>query len=163
MGGPDSHRGFNYNRLSLQVPIGYAGAPNLPIGGDQLLLLQGELRVNIVKLFGNWFGITAFLDAGDVAAPSTSAQPHGGAGDRRRPSRAASAATGRCRSCRRPSTCSKLHTAVGGGLRYKTVIGTIRADVGVRLNRTAPCETDGTPNPDPGQRVAFHISIGESF
>ena len=56
----------------------------------------------------------------------------------------------------------RLH-AVGGGLRYKTVIGTIRADIGVRVNRTAPCETDGTPNPDPGSRVAFHISIGESF
>ena len=161
MGGPDSHRGFNYNRLSLQVPIGYAGAPNLPIGGDELLLLQGELRVNIVKLFGNWFGITAFLDAGDVAAPSSSANliaaldpptfPGGICG------------TGQLPKLSTTIDMSKLHTAVGGGLRYKTVIGTIRADIGVRLNRTEKCETDGTPNPDPGQRVAFHISIGESF
>ena len=55
------------------------------------------------------------------------------------------------------------HVAVGGGLRYHPVIGTIRADIGVRVNRTAPCESDGRPNPDPGARVAFHISIGESF
>ncbi|HEX9101005.1 MAG TPA: BamA/TamA family outer membrane protein, partial [Polyangia bacterium] len=161
MGGPDSHRGFNYNRLSVQVPIGYPGAPNLPIGGDQLLLLQAELRLNIARLYGNWFGLTAFVDAGDVAAPS-SAQlvtvlepsatfPGGICVDGRQPKLSSSV------------QMSKLHTAVGGGLRYKTVIGTIRADVGVRVNRTAPCEPDGTPNPDPGSRVAFHISIGESF
>ena len=164
MGGPDSHRGFNYNRLSVQVPIGYAGAPNLPIGGDQLLLLQAELRVNIVKLFDNWFGLTGFVDAGDVAAPSTSAganlaavlqQGNGMDG-------------GVCKNGQLPKLntsvqFSQLHTAVGGGIRYHTVIGTIRADVGVRVNRLANCEPDGTPNPDPNQRIAFHISIGESF
>jgi len=32
--------------------------------------MQGEFRLNIVKLWDNWFGITAFLDAGDVAAPN---------------------------------------------------------------------------------------------
>jgi outer membrane protein assembly complex protein YaeT len=161
MGGPDSHRGFNYDRLSVQVPIGYPGAPNLPIGGDQLLLLQGELRVNIVRLWGNWFGITAFMDAGDVAAPSatglqavlapSATNPGGICGNGQEPRLSTSV------------QFSKLHTAVGGGLRYKTVIGTIRADIGVRLNRTAPCEPDGTPNPDPNSRIAFHISIGESF
>lgn len=162
MGGPDSHRGFNYDRLSVQVPIGYPGAPNLPIGGDELLLLQGELRVNIAKLWGNWFGITAFLDAGDVAAPSSNGNleavlapsttnPGGICGNGQIPKISSSI------------QMSKLHTAVGGGLRYKTVIGTIRGDVGVRVNRIEPCEPDGTPNPDPYQRVAFHISIGESF
>ena len=130
MGGPDSHRGFNYNRLSLQVPIGYPGAPNLPIGGDQLLLLQGELRVNIVQLWGNWFGITAFIDAGDVAVPF---------GERAAGVLAPSPTNpgGICGNGQEPHLSSnvqfsKLHTAVGGGLRYKTVIGTIRADVGVR-------------------------------
>ncbi|HEY2743809.1 MAG TPA: POTRA domain-containing protein, partial [Polyangia bacterium] len=118
MGGPDSHRGFNYNRLSLQVPIGFPGAPNLPIGGDQMLLLQGELRVNIVKLFGNWFGVTAFVDAGDVAAPRTSGNsleevlapsptnPGGICGNGQIPKFSTSV------------QLAKLHTAVGGGLRY---------------------------------------------
>ena len=163
MGGPDSHRGFSYNRLSLQVPIGYPGAPNLPIGGDQLLLLQAELRVNIVQLYGNWFGITAFVDAGDVGAPSNAnlqAVLSPGITDN---------VGGICQTGQTPKFSSsvqfsKLHTAVGGGLRYKTVIGTIRADVGVRVNRVGHfCEPDGTPNPDPLSRVAFHISIGESF
>jgi outer membrane protein assembly factor BamA len=164
MGGPNSHRGFNYNRLSIQVPIGYPGAPNLPIGGDQLVLFQGELRVDLVRLFGNWLGVTAFVDAGDVAAPLTSA-----AGDLAKvlgPS--ATNPGGICGDGRTPrlSTTvewSRMHTAVGGGLRYRTVLGTVRADVGVRVNRTTPCEADGTPNPDPGSRLAFHISIGESF
>jgi outer membrane translocation and assembly module TamA len=56
-----------------------------------------------------------------------------------------------------------LHYATGGGLRYRTLIGTIRVDLGIRLNRLSEREPDGTPNPDPGQRFAFHISVGESF
>jgi outer membrane translocation and assembly module TamA len=164
LGGPDSHRGFNYNRLSLQVPLGVPGSPNLPVGGDQMLLLQGELRVNIVKLYENWFGVAAFLDAGDVASPTTNQNasliavlsPSG------------TNPGGICGFAQIPTLStnvrfSELHTAVGGGLRYHTVIGTIRADVGVRVNRTTPCQPDGLPNPDPGQRVAFHVSIGESF
>jgi translocation and assembly module TamA len=167
MGGPNSHRGFNYNRLSVQVPLGFKGAPDLPIGGDQLLLLQGELRVEVVKLFGNWFGFTAFIDAGDVAAPSTSSSANLAAvlgpdpSDPNHP-------LGYCDDGRTPKLSTsvdmaKLHTAVGGGLRYRTVIGTIRADIGVRINRVGRCEADATPNPDPGSRIAFHISIGESF
>jgi outer membrane translocation and assembly module TamA len=164
MGGPDSHRGFNYNRLALQVPIGYPGAPNLPIGGDQALLLQGELRINIVKLFDNWFGTTVFVDAGDVAAPSTS---NTGA-SLQSVLAAANNGYGICYDHSTPNLSTSvqgnhLHYAVGGGLRYKTVIGTIRADVGVRLNRLTPCEPDHTPNPDPNSRLAFHISIGEAF
>ena len=57
----------------------------------------------------------------------------------------------------------ELHVAVGGGLRYKTAIGTIRADIGVRLNRLSDFEPDGRPNADPHQPVAFHLSIGEPF
>jgi translocation and assembly module TamA len=164
MGGPDSHRGFNYNRLSLQVPIGYPGAPNLPIGGDQAVLLQGELRVNIVPLFGNWFGITAFFDAGDVAAPQTAA----GGVSLQQVLAQANNGFGVCFNHATPNLStsvrfSNLNYAVGGGLRYKTVLGTIRTDLGVRLNRLTPCEPDNTPNADPNARFAFHISIGESF
>lgn len=163
MGGPDSHRGFNYNRLSLQVPIGIAGAPNLPIGGDQALLLQGELRLDVVKIAGNWLGIDAFLDGGDVAAPSTAASANLAAVLAQ-----ANNGYGICFNHETPKLdtsvqLNHLHWATGGGLRYRTVVGTIRADIGVRLNRLSPCEPDNTPNPDPGARIAFHISIGESF
>jgi outer membrane translocation and assembly module TamA len=59
-----------------------------------------------------------------------------------------------------------LHYAAGFGLRYNTVIGPIRLDVGYRLNRWQATGPDGLDNPDPGsgfKRVAFHFSIGEAF
>jgi translocation and assembly module TamA len=174
MGGPNSHRGFNYERLSPQVPPcpplsngmknpapacqGTATILNIPIGGDQMVLFNAELRFDIVKIAGNWFGATTFLDAGDVAAPTTSAA---------QTANLKNILQGVCGTTPVKISSSvdmrDLNYAVGGGLRYHTPIGTIQADVGVRLNRLSQCEPDGTPNPDPGQRIAFHISIGESF
>jgi translocation and assembly module TamA len=167
LGGPGSHRGFGYNRLSYQVCTAHrAGAPiaevtqlgcgeaeqylqhakdfpgdpavisdfrRLPVGGDQMVLGQLEVRLKLFKLWGNWFSLAAFSDVGDVANPA------------------------------KLLDFTKLHVAVGGGLRYRTVIGTVRFDLGVRLNRLDPSEADGTENPDPGERFAYHISIGESF
>lgn len=137
LGGPETFRGFNFNRLSDQVPSGNPGTPALPIGGDQMFLTQLELRIRAVRLFGSWLEVAGFLDAGDVAAPSGQPFDTIDLGD--------------------------LHVAVGGGLRYKTAIGTLRFDVGVRLNRLTDFEPDGRPNPDPHQPVAFHLSIGEPF
>ena len=112
-----------------------------------MFLTQIELRLNLFRLYGNWFSMAAFLDGGDVAAPSCGSPE--------------------CKSMigNVPSSVdfTNLHWATGGGLRYKTVIGTIRFDLGVRLNRLAPFEPNGVPNPDPGQRLAFHISVGEAF
>lgn len=53
--------------------------------------------------------------------------------------------------------------AAGFGLRYNTIVGPIRADLGFRLNRLDTAGSDGLANPDPGDRFAFHISIGEAF
>jgi outer membrane protein assembly factor BamA len=50
-----------------------------------------------------------------------------------------------------------LHYATGLSLEYTTPIGIVRAGVGARLNRV-----DGDV-PDPGQRFAYHITIGEAF
>ncbi len=137
LGGPESHRGFNFARLSLQIPSGTPGNPALPIGGDEMFLTQIELRVRAVRIYGSWLEVASFVDAGDVAAPSGMPHDHIDLGE--------------------------LHVAVGGGLRYKTAVGTIRADVGVRLNRLSDFEPDGRPNPDPHQPVAFHLSIGEPW
>ena len=46
---------------------------------------------------------------------------------------------------------------------YNTLVGTIRADVGMRLNRLDAMQPDGRQNPDPGDRFAFHFSLGEAF
>jgi len=51
-----------------------------------------------------------------------------------------------------------LHWAAGGGVRLKTSIGTLRFDVGGRINRL-----NGPTDPDPGQAVAYHFSFGEAF
>jgi outer membrane translocation and assembly module TamA len=50
-----------------------------------------------------------------------------------------------------------LHYASGVSLIYETPIGAVRAGVGVRLNRM------GGDNPDPNDRLAFHITLGEAF
>jgi outer membrane protein assembly factor BamA len=50
-----------------------------------------------------------------------------------------------------------LHYATGLSLEYTTPIGIVRAGVGVRLNRV-----DGAV-PDPGERFAYHLTIGEAF
>jgi translocation and assembly module TamA len=137
LGGPQSFRGFNFDRLSPQIASGVAGTPALPIGGDQMFLTSLELRVRAVRLFGSWLEVAGFCDAGDVAAPSGQPFDYIDLGE--------------------------LNVAVGGGLRYKTAVGTVRFDVGVRLNRLSAFERDGRPNADPGQPVAFHLSIGEPF
>ena len=145
LGGPSSHRGFNYDRLSRQVPSGIAGVQPIPIGGDQMLLAQAEVRVDLFAVAGNWVSLAGFVDAGDVSAPSCS--------------------TDQCRALYRNTDVqiTNLHVAAGGGVRFKTIIGTLRFDVGVRLNRLSAIEPDGTPNPDPGQRMAYHVSVGEAF
>ena len=52
---------------------------------------------------------------------------------------------------------TNLHVATGLSLEYTTAIGIVRAGAGVRLNRV------NGDNPDPGDRFAFHIAIGEAF
>lgn len=173
LGGPNSHRGFSFNRLSYQVCSAKTRAASgvetlpqkvgcdldpaqanllefarMPVGGDRLLLGQVELRINLFRVAGNFLSLAGFLDAGDVAAPAASQ-----CGDKP------------CDKVHYSDSIdlTRLHVAVGGGLRYRTLIGVIRFDLGVRLNRLEAVEPDGNENPDPGQRVAYHISIGEAF
>jgi len=143
LGGSNSHRGFNSDRLSPQIPSGQPGVAPIPIGGDQVVLISAELRVDVVRLFGSWLAVAGFVDGGDVGG-SRCAGP----------------------GCPPPRTgvdWDDLHWAAGGGLRYRSILGAIRIDLGVRLNRLTPFQPDGAPNPDPGQRLAFHVSLGEAF
>ncbi len=64
---------------------------------------------------------------------------------------------------------SHLNTAVGGGLRYRTLIGPLRLDVGVRPDRLQRVHGDapsGRSTTDLGFvnfKGAIHLTIGESF
>jgi translocation and assembly module TamA len=124
LGGPNSHRGFSFGRLSPQQD-------GIPYGGNASLLGSADLRLRIWRLFDNWLSLIAFADAGDVVTSFSDL------------------------------SLSRLHVAVGGSLQYQTPIGAIRIGVGVRLNRLA---ADTVPqNPDPGSRIAFHLTMGEAF
>jgi outer membrane protein assembly factor BamA len=131
LGGPTSHRGFSYNRLAPQVIDTTTGA-RIPIGGEQMFLVQAEVRAQLVQVYGQWIAVVMFADGGDVVGSGS-------------------------------VDIANLHWAMGGGVRLKTSIGSFRVDIAGRLNRTAPFEADGRPNPDPGQNVAYHFSFGEAF
>lgn len=139
LGGASSQRGFSEGRLSPQIAV--ASGPPLPIGGDQSFLVSAEVRADMFHIAGSPLAIAAFVDAGDVGAARGDTVSGWQSG----------------------VDWLHLHCAVGGGLRYRTPIGAVRADVGVRVNRVSATESDGRPNPDPGQRVAFHISLSEPF
>ena len=53
---------------------------------------------------------------------------------------------------------ANLNVATGLSLEYTTPIGIVRGGMGVRLNRL-----EGPNVADPGERFAFHITIGEAF
>jgi translocation and assembly module TamA len=63
-GGPNSHRGFNYRRLSPELIDGEGN--RVPVGGGALYEAGTEVRVNLFKLGKEWFGTTLFVDLGDV-------------------------------------------------------------------------------------------------
>jgi len=55
---------------------------------------------------------------------------------------------------------TSLHWATGAGLRVATPIGPLRIDVGYRLNRYG---ADDRYPIRPGDRFAYHLSLGQSF
>jgi outer membrane protein insertion porin family len=125
-GGASDHRGFTFRRLS-PMSSGTIDGATVPIGGTTLIETGLELRVRLFRFLGNWVGVVAFADGGDVTLTRAEIDP------------------------------TNLHWAIGGGLRYNTLVGPLRFDVGYRLNRFGPGE------PDPGDRVAFHLSLGQAF
>jgi outer membrane protein assembly factor BamA len=125
LGGPSSHRGFGFSRLSPQA-LDNEGH-RIPVGGNGAVLFSGDLRVQVTKIGGSWLSAVPFLDAGDVTARFSDLD------------------------------LGNLHYATGLSLEYATPVGAVRAGLGVRLNRL-----EGNV-PDPGNRLAFHITIGEAF
>jgi hypothetical protein len=125
LGGPSSHRGFGFGRLSPQAVD--AKGQRIPVGGDGAVLFSAELRVEVTKISDNWLGIVPFFDAGNVTPRFQDLD------------------------------LGNLHLAVGMSLEYTTPLGIIRGGLGVRLNNLSG------DVPDPGQRIAYHLTIGEAF
>ena len=100
------------------------------------LLLSGELRINLFKLWGNWLGLLLFVDAGDVTPSVTQLQPE------------LHVAVGPDLLYQTPIGAIRL----GVGVRLN------------RKGEWAPGgAAKGLQNPDPGSWGAFHITIGEAF
>ena len=133
LGGPSSHRGFSFGRLSPQIADRLGRL--IPVGGNGEALLSLETRADLVKLADHWLGLVPFVDAGDVTVDFADLSPQ------------------------------RLHIATGLSLEYESLIGILRVGAGVRLNRLAGTVVPGMQpeNPDPGRRLAFHLTIGEAF
>jgi outer membrane protein assembly factor BamA len=154
-GGPQSNRGYAYQRIGPQGPIGFlvptgqdcTGAPNtlpsdciLPLGGFSLWEASLELRWRFAK---NW-GLVAFADASDVDPGIASF------------------------SLKTP------HISVGPGIRYISPIGPIRVDLGWRVPGLQKLSSEPEDPPDISETppystetwdkaFALHVLIGEAF
>jgi outer membrane protein insertion porin family/translocation and assembly module TamA len=152
-GGPDSNRGYPYQRIGPQGPIAFltpeadcaaAVLPDvctLPLGGLSLWEASVELRY---RFLGPW-AVVLFADTSDVNIGRGSL------------------------------TFTKPHLSVGPGLRYASPVGPIRVDLGYRvhgaqsLGPDAPGEppdvTDVAPYNEDSKNVplALSILIGEAF
>jgi outer membrane protein assembly factor BamA len=133
LGGPSSHRGFSFGRLSPQEAD--SNGQLIPVGGDGEVLFSFDARIDVMKLGDHWLGLVPFVDAGDVTVAF---------GD---------------------LSLRRLHWATGLSVEYQTPIGVVRGGAGFRLNRWQGTVTPGLSpaNPDPGERLAIHITIGEAF
>jgi len=101
-GGSTTVRGFQLDRLG--VP-GILTSDGLSLGGNGVVILNGELRTTLHKLFGRDFGLAFFGDAGNVFAKAADID------------------------------LTQLRTAVGFGVRYNSPIGPVRLDFGFKTDR----------------------------
>jgi outer membrane protein assembly factor BamA len=100
---------------------------DIPYGGGAMLELGLEARTRIGTLRKIPIGGVLFLDGGDVTERVSQID------------------------------LGKLHWAAGLGIRFHTIVGPVRVDLGYRLNRVGELEPGGT------SRFAFHLSLGEAF
>jgi translocation and assembly module TamA len=126
-GGATTQRGFAERRLA---PTLFGSGPepsSVPIGGGGVFESNAEVRARLGTVRGMGVGGVVFLDGADVRERF---------GD---------------------IDFGNLHWAAGAGIRVLTVLGAVRFDVGIRLNRTGPTE------PEPNSHYAFHLSLGEAY
>jgi translocation and assembly module TamA len=140
-GGPSSMRGYGSERLA---PMVLQDGAWVPTGGNGLLEASAEYRHS---LGGDLVG-AVFLDGGNV-----------------------SIASGNPSQARDVWDLSKFQLAVGYGIRYRTSVGPLRADLAVRLpndfSKGVPFEERFPAVPgNSGHRepiAVLHIGLGEAF
>lgn len=106
----------------------------IPVGGRAKFAFNIELRQDLNRLL-NGFGITAFLDGGQVWRGVTNISD-------------------------RP-----IQFSAGGGFRYRSPIGPVRIDLGYKLNPTEQDlgVYPGEDPPNFWDKVGIHFSIGQAF
>jgi outer membrane protein insertion porin family len=119
-GGDSTVRGYNLDRLGDEGTIDRDG---FPLGGDALVVLNGELRVPLTRVIG----AVAFLDAGNVFAR---------VGD---------------------FDLGRIKASAGGGLRYRSPVGPIRVDIGVKFDPRTFASGQRE------RRWEIHVSLGQAF
>ncbi len=133
-GGASSHRGFGERRLAPTRVGDIEGKEHIvPFGGESMLESSVEARFPIATWREIGIGGVLFLDGGDVREELADI------------------------------ALRELHWAAGVGLRFRTIVGPIRADLGYRLNRIAGGDRDINNLEPAGSRFAFHLSLGEAF
>lgn len=152
-GGPNSNRGYPYQRVGPQGAIGFLVPPGVncsatperstclrPLGGFSLWEASVEIRWNIS---GPW-GLVGFVDASDVSSKKAT------------------------------FTFTEPHISAGPGIRYASPIGPIRLDVGYRIPGLQKLQPNPNEPPDVSEvppystqewwkAVALHVLIGEAF
>ena len=137
-GGAQSNRGFLPGQLG-----------DSRVGGTRQWESSIELRIPLAESLS----IVGFGDVGDVdgcpADPRSTKPPEPD-------------------SCNPQFRWQRLNTSFGGGLRYRTIVGPIRLDVGYRPKNLQ--RTDGTAGEEDTLNIgkakfrgAIHLTIGEAF
>lgn len=102
-GGSTTVRGFQLDRLGVPEIL---TADGLSLGGNAVVVLNGEIRRAVAKLSGRTLAAVAFVDAGNVFATASTLD------------------------------VTRLRGASGFGVRYDSPLGPIRLDFGFKMKPT---------------------------
>jgi outer membrane protein assembly factor BamA len=99
-GGSTTVRGFQLDRLGVSEIL---TADGLSLGGNGVVVLNGEIRRAVAKLSGRTVAVVGFVDAGNVFATASTLD------------------------------ITRLRGAAGFGMRYDSPLGPIRLDFGFKM------------------------------
>ncbi len=162
-GGGNSHRGFSINQ---------AGPRDLgsgtPLGGNSVFINNLELRLPpvLVPYIKQNIGFVIFHDMGNVFATSSDLFHNFFRWNQKNQDTCKAAGVANPPPNPNPCDFSYMVHAVGTGVRYKTPIGPIRADIGYNLNPpvfVVQNPTSGPPRYEYLRRWNVFVSIGQTF